>query len=150
MTRTCAREIAVRLCFGLSVNERAAEDILAEFFESEYYATFAEEDEAFEEYPDDAQLAYIHNVVSGVSAHNAELDTYIEQYAKGWSFSRISRTAVTVMKTAMYEILYMPDIPSGAAINEAINLAKKYEEPETVPFINGVLGSFVRGEAGQS
>jgi len=46
----------------------------------------------------------------------------------------------------MYEVLYMPDIPDRAAINEAIELAKRYELPETVSFINGVLGSFSRGE----
>ena len=51
------------------------------------------------------------------------------------------------MKTAMYEVLYMPEIPNGAAINEAVEIAKKYDEPETVRFVNGLLGSFVKGEA---
>jgi len=46
----------------------------------------------------------------------------------------------------MYEVLYMPDIPDGAAINEAVELAKRYETPETVSFINGILGSFSRKE----
>ena len=46
----------------------------------------------------------------------------------------------------MCEILYMDDVPNAAAINEAVELAKGYEEPETVAFINGVLGSFVRSE----
>ena len=50
------------------------------------------------------------------------------------------------MRCAMCEILYMDDVPNAAAINEAVQLAKGYEEPETVAFINGVLGSFVRGE----
>ena len=50
------------------------------------------------------------------------------------------------MRCAMCEILYMDDVPNAAAINEAVELAKGYEEPETVAFINGVLGSFVRGE----
>ena len=50
----------------------------------------------------------------------------------------------------MYEILYMPDIPDSAAINEAVELAKKYEEDETVPFVNGVLGSFLRNEVPQT
>jgi N utilization substance protein B len=50
------------------------------------------------------------------------------------------------MKLAMYEILYMPDIPESASINEAVEMAKHYEPPETVSFINGILGSFSRGE----
>jgi len=47
----------------------------------------------------------------------------------------------------MYEILYMPEIPDGAAINEAVEIAKKYESPDVVRFINGILGTFVRAEA---
>ena len=50
------------------------------------------------------------------------------------------------MRIAMFEVMYMPEIPNGAAINEAIEMAKKYEQPETVSFINGILGSFVRNE----
>ncbi|NLT13810.1 MAG: transcription antitermination protein NusB, partial [Clostridiales bacterium] len=66
--------------------------------------------------------------------------------AVGWKFGRISRTAVAILKTAMFEILYMPDVPDKAAINEAVELAKRYEEPPTIPFINGILGSFSRNE----
>ena len=50
------------------------------------------------------------------------------------------------MKVAMYEVMYMTDIPDGVAINEAVELAKRYDEPETVPYINGVLGTFFREE----
>ena len=68
------------------------------------------------------------------------------KYAKGWDFARISRTALAIMKTAMFEILYMPDIPEGVSINEAVELVKKYDEPETVSFVNGILGTFVKNE----
>ncbi|MBR7149805.1 MAG: transcription antitermination factor NusB, partial [Oscillospiraceae bacterium] len=54
--------------------------------------------------------------------------------------------AAAVMRVAMYEVLYRKDIPSSVAINEAVEIAKKYETEETVKFINGILGSFVRGE----
>ena len=84
--------------------------------------------------------------IPGVAEHAAELDAYIEQYAKGWRFERISLVASAIMRVAMYEILYMPDIPNGVSINEAVEIAKKYETPETVKFINGILGSFVRQE----
>jgi len=53
---------------------------------------------------------------------------------------------VAIMRVAMYEILYMQDIPNAAAINEAVELTKHYEEPEVVSFVNGILGSFVRSE----
>ena len=82
----------------------------------------------------------------GAFQHGAELDGYIEKYAVGWKFSRIGRVAAAIMRVAMYEILYMPDVPNAAAINDAVEIAKGYEGEETVKFINGILGSFVRGE----
>ena len=53
------------------------------------------------------------------------------------------------MRLAMYEILYMPDIPNGASINEAVELTRKYETEDVARFVNGILGSFVRAEAGE-
>ncbi len=90
-------------------------------------------------------MAYITRLVTGVNEHAAELDGYIAKYAKNWKFSRIPLVASAIMRVAMYEILYMPDIPHGASINEAVEIAKKYETPETVKFINGILGSFAPG-----
>ena len=147
MTRTNAREIAVRLCFSLSENPRDPEEVLRDMFDEEYYSTLEEEDSAFSAQPDDKQMKYIIRVVRGISAHSAELDGYIDKYAQGWQFSRISRTALAIIKTAMFEILYMADeVPERVAVNEAVELAKRYDEPETVPFVNGVLGSFVKNE----
>ena len=100
----------------------------------------------YQEAPNAKQAAYIRRLVRGVAEHGAELDGYIAKYAKGWRFSRIPLVASAIMRVAMYEILYMPDIPTGAAINEAVEIAKKYETPETVKFINGILGSFARKE----
>jgi len=149
MTRTVAREIAVRLCFGMSENPSDPDDVLSRTFEAEYYSTLKAEDALYKESPDDAQLEYITRLVTGVFEHSAELDGYIDKYSVGWKFGRISRTAVAIMKTAMFEVMYMPDIPDKAAINEAIELAKRYEPPETVSFVNGVLGGFSRNELGE-
>lgn len=146
MTRTEAREVAVRLCFEISGRECTADEIFDCFFDREYFDSLKGEDNLFNEFPDGTQRDYIESIVRGVGEHSAELDGYVSKYAKGWSFSRISRTALAVMKTAMYEAMYMPEIPTGVAINEAVEIAKHYDEPETVSFVNGVLGSFVRGE----
>ncbi len=147
MTRTAARELAVQLCFRLSVDGELDAETLERFFDGEHYASLAAEDDCFRQKPDEQQLAYIREVTQGVAAKLAELDAYIEKYAVGWKLPRISKTALAVLRVAMYEILYVGDVPAGAAINEAVELAKGYDEPETVAFINGVLGAFVRGEA---
>ena len=146
MKRTVAREIAVRLCFAVSENPDDPEEILSRTFEEEYYSTLQAEDELYKSKPNKKQLDYITTLVTGISEHSTELDGYIEKYAIGWKYGRISRTAAAIMKLAMYEVLYMPDIPDNAAINEAVELAKHYESPETVSFINGILGSFSRSE----
>ena len=146
MKRTTAREIAVRLCFAISENPSDPEELLFRTFEDEYYYSLQAEDELYKDKPNKKQLDYITQLVKGIAEHSAELDGYIDKYAVGWKFGRISRTAAAIMKLAMYEVLYMPDIPDRAAINEAVELAKRYEPPETVSFINGILGSFSRGE----
>jgi len=146
--RIAAREAAVRLCFSISENPTDPSETISAVFDEEYYSTLINEDELYATSPSPRQLEYITSLVTGVCEHAAELDGYIEKYAVGWKFGRISRTAVAIMKTAMYEVLYMPDIPDRAAINEAVELAKRYEPPETVSFINGVLGAFARAETG--
>ena len=146
MRRTTAREIAVRLTFSLAENPTDPSELLSVFFDEDYYASLKEEDEAYSDFPDKAQSEYIWRTVTGIIEHAAELDGYIEKYSIGWKFGRISRTAAAIMKTAMYEVLYMPDVPDRSAINEAVELAKHYEPPETVSYINGVLGSFSRAE----
>ena len=146
MNRSEARELAVRLCFEVSSRECDARQVLDHFFEGDYYESLAAEDKLYESRPQENHRKYIEKLVLGVGEHSAELDGYIDKYARGWQFGRISRTAVAVIKTAMFEIMYMPEIPNGAAINEAVEIAKKYDEPETVSFVNGILGSFVREE----
>ena len=144
MTRKTAREIALQLSFASVMSESFAQDVLDEFFDSEHYASMAQESPLFRERPDERQLEYIRTLVQLVFDHRVELDADIEKYASGWKAERISKTAMAIMRAAMCEILYMPDIPNAAAINEAVELAKRYEEKDTAAFINGVLGSFVR------
>lgn len=146
MNRSEAREIAVRLCFEISSRECDAREVLDHFFEGEYYDSLGAEDPIFSSQPQQNHREYIETVILGVGEHSAELDGYVAKYSKGWKFGRISRTALAVIKVAMYEIMYMPDIPTGVAVNEAVEIAKHYDEPETVAFINGVLGSFAREE----
>ena len=146
MIRNTAREIAVHLAYELSFTEKTAEALTAERLTEEYFETLRGEDEIYAEVPEKDQAEYIKGIVSGVSVHAPELDGYIAKYARGWKFERIPLVASAIMRVAMFEVLYRDDIPNSVAINEAVEIAKKYETPETVKFINGILGSFVRGE----
>ncbi len=146
MTRNTAREIATHLAYELSFTDLSLPAFLDQHLSAESFADLSPECDLYDEMPNAKQDEYIRRLVSGVADHAAELDGYIEKYAQGWRFDRISLVASAIMRVAMYEILYMPDIPAGVAINEAVEIAKKYDEPETVRFINGILGSFVRQE----
>ena len=146
MVRNTAREIAIHLSYELSFTDKTVDELLDQRLTADTFATLAEEDALYAEAPNAKQAEYIRRLVKGVDEHAAELDGYIAKYAKGWSFSRIPLVASAIMRVAMYEILYMQDVPNSAAINEAVEIAKKYETPETVKFINGILGSFVRQE----
>ena len=146
MTRNTAREIAVHLSYEMNFTDLPIEQLLNQRLTNEAFAELSGEDPLYSEAPNAKQDAYIRRLVTGVSQHAAELDSYIAKYSKGWSFARIPLVASAIMRVAMYEVLYMQDIPNGAAINEAVEIAKKYETPETVKFINGILGSFVRQE----
>ena len=146
MTRNTAREIAIHLSYELSFTDLPVEQLLDQRLTAESFASLASEDPAYQQPPNAKQAEYIRRLVRGVGQHAAELDGYIAKYAKGWNFARIPLVASAIMRVAMYEVLYMPDIPNGVAINEAVEIAKKYETPETVKFINGILGSFLRQE----
>ena len=146
MTRTIAREIAVQLVYSLSINKLDAREMLAFFFDESYYSTLKQEEPLYTDRPDKVQREYIEQLVTGVAENRDRLRDYIEKYAKNWKIGRISKTAVSAMEVSIYEILYMEDIPNAAAINEAVEVSKGYEEQETVAFINGILGSFIRGE----
>lgn len=146
MNRSTAREIAMHFAFELAFSTETAEQVLTRDLTPEAFAGRSRDEQLYAEFPDDGELGYITTLVRGVGSHGAELDGYIAKYAKGWKFSRIDRVASAIMRVTMYEILYMPDIPNKVAINEAVEIAKKYLDEDVVKFINGILGSFVRME----
>lgn len=146
MTRSAAREIAVHYAFELGFSTISADSLLDQALTPESFALLGEEEELYRQFPDEKLKQYIVSLVRGVFSHGAELDGYIAQYARGWKFSRIDRVATAIMRVTMYEILYMPEVPNRVAINEAVEIAKKYMDEDVVRFINGILGSFVRAE----
>ena len=144
MTRSNAREIACHLLFEMNSNDITAGEALRTLMDEDYYPTLKGETDVYAEKPDGKQLEYLTNVVQGVQAKREELEGYITKYSVGWSLSRIARMAVAIMEVCMYEALYIDDAPISAAINEAVELTRKYENEDVVSFVNGILGGFAR------
>ena len=146
MTRSNAREVAVHLIYELDYTAQTPEEALETCMEKGYYSGLAEENEVYTERPSKKQLEYIRTCVEGVAAHEDELDALIAQYAIGWNLHRISRFTKAAMRLAIFEMLYLQDVPTGVAINECVELTRKYEDAEVVSFVNGILGSVARGQ----
>lgn len=87
---------------------------------------------------------YALKIANKVSVDAEIIDAKFEKYLKRWSKNRISKVSLSILRLAMYELLYENEIPSAAVINEAVELTKKFSTKEDSAFVNGVLGSYVR------
>lgn len=128
MTRKIAREEAFILVFEKAFNDNSVEEILELA------------NEVRELVPDD----YIKTVFSGVFDNLEEIDAIISENAVGWRIERISKTALSVLRLAIYEIKYFDEIPVAVSINEAVELCKKYATKEDASFVNGILATVVK------
>ena len=144
MTRGNARELAVHLIYSQSFTGDEPAQVVSARLDKEYYEKLSVENDVYADRPSRAQLRYIDNVVTGVSNRADDLNAEIQKYSIGWDVSRISRLARSIMQLAIYEILYVEDVPTGVAVSEAVRLAKKYDGDDTGAFVNGILGSFAR------
>ena len=93
--------------------------------------------------PNEKEADFMDALVTGVQEHVSELDALIEQYAANWRIDRIEKVTLAILRLAIYELKY-EDLPGGVAINEALELARTYASPQSVAFVNGILGSVQR------
>ena len=130
-TRSEARTEAFKLIFQCQVNDEDPNYLI---------------DLMLEESPESlTNINYIKTVVLGVHEKNEELLKDIsENLRKGWSADRISKVSLAVLKLAIFEIKYLEDVPHKVAINEAVEIEKKYDDPDNSAFVNGVLGGFCK------
>ncbi|MBI3911711.1 MAG: transcription antitermination factor NusB [Armatimonadetes bacterium] len=134
--RRFARELAMKILFQVDVGKLPLDEVLELAFEE---VTLAPEDRD-----------YVLDVCRGVLAHQPELDQIISDLAEGWRLERMANVDRNVTRIALYEILYRDDVPDSVAVNEAVEIAKKYSTEESGRFVNGILGSFLRRRASGS
>lgn len=144
MTRGNARELAVHLIYGRDFTGEEPEQVVSIRLDREYYEKLKDENDVYAERPSRNQLRYIDTVVAGVANREEDLNAQISKFSIGWDISRISRLTRCIMQLAIFEILYVEDVPTGVAVSEAVRLAKKYDGNDTGSFVNGILGSFAR------
>lgn len=128
MTRKMAREEAFILIFEKAFNDSELDEIMAVACE----VRDLEPDE------------YINKVFYGVFENIDEIDSVISENAVGWKIERISKTALSVLRLAIFEIKYYDDIPESVSVNEAVELCKKYATKEDASFVNGILSTVIK------
>jgi N utilization substance protein B len=126
MKRRRAREYALQLLFQLDITgDRLSDELLDEFWEGN------KEDSEVRDFAD--------SIVRGTIGHLDTIDSLIRDATEHWELERMPVIDRNILRAATYELLYRPDIPPSVAINEAIELAKKYSTEDSYRFINGVL-----------
>ncbi len=131
MKRSEAREWAFKLIFESQFH--------TELTFEEIYSN-AENIDGFEKDP------YIQTVFEGVQVSLAELDELIGKYSEGWASDRISKTSLSILRLSVYEMKNLDDVPVNVSINEAVELAKKYDDDAAPAFINGILNTLSKAE----
>ena len=126
MSRKTAREIALHSLFTMTYDALSAEEILSDYLSEESRARLSDEVNAYAKPLEVKDEDFIRLMVSGVEQRRAELDEEIGRRAIKWRTERISRVALSILRMAFYEVLYLPDSDNAVAANEAVELAKKY------------------------
>ncbi|TPR25504.1 transcription antitermination factor NusB [Apilactobacillus micheneri] len=127
-TRHKIREFAFQTLFAINANDTTDKELF-------FHAISKTQDEI---------PSYYLELVNGVLEHKEDLDNKISEYLiSGWSINRIAKTDLAVLRMAFFEIYYVDDIPNKVAINEALELTKKYSDDHSRKFVNGVLSNAI-------
>lgn len=130
MGRKQAREGTMKLLYQMEINEDYSEEALDIYLENFPF--------------DELEKEYIIDALVRIKENQEIIDKHIEENLEGWNLTRLAKVDLSVLRIAIYEILYREDIPIEVSINEAIETVKKYSAEDSFKFINGVLGGFVR------
>ena len=131
--RTRSREAALKILYARDITGESVEECSRKFWESS-------------EVVDDTVKRYSSVIVSGVEEHLSGVDGTIEKYADNWKLERMATIDRNILRIASFELLFLPEIPPKVAINEAIDIAKKYGDKDSGKFVNGILDKINKSE----
>lgn len=131
MQRSAMRELAFKLIYGIEIQKETDADYLELFFENN-------------DITDEEVQEYLKEIKNGIEEHQEEInDLIVRNLKENWSLNRISKINLSLIKIAIFEMLYLK-LPYKIAINEVVELAKKYADDQAPTFINGILASVVK------
>jgi len=130
MTRRAAREEAFKIIFQIDLSKNPWKEALARNLKD---SDLSEEGRTF-----------LKELVEGTMTHLAEIDAEITKYAQDWKLERMLSTDRNILRMSLYELKFQKEIPVGATVNEAVELAKIYGDDDSGRFVNGILGNIIR------
>lgn len=129
MTRTQARELLMQLLFQMEAQKDFSIAMKNKYMD--------------EHFSEDKQQGYARKAISTVLEHLEEIDAALDRSSKTRNTKRMAKVDLAIARLALGEALYMDNIPEGVAINEAVNMARKYSTEDSRRFINGILGNII-------
>ena len=133
MSRKTARETTMKLLYQIDIGGETPGEAIESFYENFEGNELAKDEKD-----------YIENCVKGTMESLKIIDEIIERYSKEWKINRIAKVDLAIMRLAIYEMTRREDIPKVVAVNEAIELSKKFGGENSSTFINGILGNIIR------
>lgn len=131
--RSKAREVALCILYQVEISQRSTEDLWACYLEN---------------YPQKQDvLDFATTIVEGVLGNLARLDEHIKAYARNWEIERMAVIDRNVLRIAIFELLFLEDVPPKVSINEAIELAKRFGDTDSPRFVNGILDKIYKMES---
>ena len=131
MGRKNARENTMKIMFQMDIKNEFSKQEIDIFLDNNVLSN--------------KEKTYIKETTEYIVNNLEEIDNMIQKYAKGWKINRFAKVDLAILRISIYEIKYREDIPIEVSINEALEISKKYSTIESSKFINGILGSLVRG-----
>jgi N utilization substance protein B len=148
MTRRKGREIALQVLYQIEMSNLSAKEALAQY-RNHFIEASSDEEEAssFEDVKDlEEAFNFASDLVLGIEKNRNFIDEKIKEYTRNWSFDRLNTTDKNILRIAIFEIFFRPDIPEVVSINEAVELAKLYGTDDSPAFVNGILDSIYKKE----
>ncbi len=127
MSRRKAREYCFKLLYQIDIHKGDRDGVIEVFFEENNII--------------EAEKEYIKKVVEGTLEEMDNINLLIGKTSKDWKMGRISKVTLAILRVAIFEMLKMEDIPTSVSINEAVDIAKDYDNEKSGAFVNGILGT---------
>ena len=135
--RTRSRELALQILYQVDLRKDEIDEFVADFWENQT---------ASDDTLDDSVMEFSTTLVEGTLKNLVQIDEYITSYAENWQLSRMAVIDRNIMRMGVFELLYLEGMPPKVAINEAVELAKKYGDTESGKFVNGILDKINKKE----